>query len=87
MKVFTGNDEWLTTDRIIQSLQEIAKRDAEEGEFHPAEHTCWIASDMIQKLVDIIENKAPEVMLRELADRLETIEFFNKEEWIKKEDA
>ena len=79
MQIFRGNDSFLTPEYMIDSLREIAKRDGEEGEFHPAEHTCWIAADMIEKMNDVIHEKAPEIWLRELADRLEFKRWVSKD--------
>lgn len=80
MKIFTGNDAWLTPEEMISSLREIAREDGEKDEFHPAEHTCWIAADMIEKMHDVIHEKAPEIWLRELADRLAHNKWVPKEE-------
>jgi len=87
MKVFRGNDEFLTPEFVIKSLQEIATSDAKEGEYHKEEHICWDAAILIEKLNETIENKAPELWLRELADRLEHIEWMDKKDWIRVEDT
>lgn len=80
MKIFRGNDSFLTPEVIIESLREIATDEGEKEEFNPAEHTCWIAADMIQKMHEVIHEKAPEVWLRELADRLAHNKWVPKEE-------
>ena len=80
MKIFRGNDRFFTPEYICESLREIAKKDAKRDEYHPEEHTCWIAADMIEKQNDVIMGKAPEIWLRELADRLEVIEWVDRPE-------
>ena len=87
MKIFRGNDEFLTPEYIVEWLRETAKDEAKRGEYHPAEHTCWIAADIIEKQNDVITNKAPEIWLRDLADKMEHIEWMDKDEWVRKEDV
>ena len=80
MKIFQGNDSFLTPELIVESLREISEEEGKKGEFNPAEHTCWIAANMIEKMHDVIHEKAPEIWLRELADRLEFYKFVPKED-------
>ena len=87
MKIFRGNDSFLTPEVVCEGLREIAIEAGEAGEYNPAENTCWIAADMIEKMHDVIEDKAPEIWLRDLADRLEHIEWLDKDEWVRKEDV
>lgn len=75
MKLFRGNNEVLTPKIMCKYLRGMARDDGTEFDIPPEEHTCWIAADMIEKLVAAIDGKAPEIMLRELADRLEKIEW------------
>ena len=39
----------LSNDRIVKSLRFVAKREAEEGEYHVQEHIDWMAADRIER--------------------------------------
>jgi hypothetical protein len=67
MKIFKGNDEFLTTGFIIKSLKELATEDAEKGEYHPAEHICWIAAVALSKMDAVVKGKKPSLLLEEIA--------------------
>jgi hypothetical protein len=46
--IIPSRKDMLSTD--VELLRQIARNDGEEGEFHPAEHTCWMAADTIETL-------------------------------------
>ena len=70
MKIFTGNDEFLTPEHVMESLREVARGEAEEGEYHPEEHICWIAANMIYHMNNALDGKAPHFWLRQVAEKL-----------------
>lgn len=70
MKIFSGNDEFLSPEYVMESLRYVARKEAEEGEYHPEEHISWIAADMIFHMNNALEGKAPHFWLREVAEKL-----------------
>ena len=44
-----------SNDRIVKSLRFVAKREAEEGEYHVQEHIDWMAADRIERQAKRIE--------------------------------
>ena len=55
---------------LVKILRLIAKNEAEEGEFHPEEHTCWLAANRIEELQAMIDGKGDPQLLHEIATRL-----------------
>lgn len=71
MRVFSGNDSFLTPEYVCDRLRSVARDEAEADEYHPEEHLNWIAADMIERLNDVIDGKLPHLILHEIADQLE----------------
>jgi hypothetical protein len=70
MKIFTGNDEFLTPEFVMDSLRELAREEGEKGEYPPEEHIGWIAAEMIDHMNNALDGKAPHFWLREIAEKM-----------------
>ena len=46
--------EQITNESLIEYLKERATEEAEEGEFHPEEHTLWITAERMEELISLI---------------------------------
>ena len=55
---------------LVSNLREMAKLDAKKGEYHPEEHTCWLAADRIVALQAMIAGQRDPQLLHEIATRL-----------------
>jgi hypothetical protein len=77
MKIFSGNDAFLTTEFICNSLRAKAKLDAIDGAYPKEEHVCWDAARAIEVLVDMVDGKSLSVRLRDIADKVEALENTN----------
>lgn len=80
------NDEF-STEWMCNYLREVAKKEAEEGEFHPGEHTCSMIATRLAELEEIVKvldgegNPSPELvasLLKRIAGSLQWGEFHHK---------
>ena len=54
---------------LAEYLRERAVEEAAEGEFHPGEHTFWIAADRIEDFLSMLQGEDDVSLLMMLADR------------------
>jgi len=55
---------------LIVNLRVLAKEAAKKGEYHPEEHTCWLAAIRIEELEAMLDGKGDARLLHEIATRL-----------------
>ena len=68
MRIFNGNDAFLTTEYIVESLRSIAKDEGAEGEYPAEEHICWVAADALEIMDNVVKGKKPSLILEEIAN-------------------
>jgi hypothetical protein len=80
------NDEW-STAWMVERLRDVAREEAEEGEFHPGEHTYWMIATRLaelEEIVNVLDGKgkpSPELvasLLTRIAGTLKWGEFHHK---------
>lgn len=65
-----GPDAYISNDKLCKLLKEIAYNEAEEGEYHPEEHTCWIAAKRLEDMQNLLDGKSNLDILTEVINRL-----------------
>jgi hypothetical protein len=53
-------DDEFSTAFMVRYLKTEAAKDAEEGEFHKEEHTCWMIATRLEELEAVVECLDPE---------------------------
>lgn len=78
MRNNTWND--ISQEQLIECLKGIATDDAEKDEFHREEHTCWMAAERIEDLQAMVDGKADDDLLIQIANRLRSKKYNGKRE-------